>query len=233
MHKKNSTALEQDIEFRKITMKKQANFILFLAISLLTSFTARAEWSLENAFFYIDSYKAVCTDCESHPLYERVFTVNADIDVTNRYLMTGRIEVNLLDNATYASNKIVIKGVKLQMAAKGLILDLSLGGNSRMRLMNLSGKKINDIFTSPFSGGKLRINAIANLSLMVARNKQGISLLDNESLFTLGIAVDAVVTKLKFSIDNTVNEVAVYDSKGAITTQSSTNGENLLSTKLP
>jgi hypothetical protein len=222
-------------EFMK---SKITSYLLIGLFTVMTSISAYAKWDLENAFFYIETYKKLCNDCptktrvKNDPFPSFVPTPNVGLAHQKRYLYTGRIEVNQINYNTYETRKIVIQDVKLMMELTGAIHEFTRGGNTRMRIKGLAGKTINDIFKTPFEGGKIKVQLGLNLTFMYAKNDAGISIIDNEDLFTWGAARNLARANLRFDLNETVNEIILYDSKGKVIESSTTTGPEILEEKI-
>ncbi|MBL7715459.1 MAG: hypothetical protein JNL01_08300 [Bdellovibrionales bacterium] len=169
---------------------------------------ANAAFELEDAYFNIGSYEAVCSDCETWTRDEKhrtphiyIATPNIDLDVRNYYYLTGDVVINERDLVSFSTRKTVIPGVKLRITATGLIADLSFSGNGRMKIMGLSGNKIKDLFDTPFHGGKIRAQFVLNLAGTVAANSNNIWIWDSEQLLVVGAALDVTKVRMLFSFD--------------------------------
>ncbi len=192
---------------------------LLLALCFLTVYsTAHADYEIENAFFYIRTYKALCANCAEHyrgesftgnqsktvNMNDKTYSTaipNADLDYKNHYLMTGWIEINEVDIDSHNLRKTVIDNITLKIEAIGLIVDLTRGGNSRMRIKGLHRHQAQDIFASTFVGWRFRGSFLLQLGMMRADNDNGIMIVDNDDLFGFGYALDFYKVKLRFGLD--------------------------------
>jgi hypothetical protein len=181
------------------------NFVIGIASlwMAVASTSAHAKLKLENAYFYPESFRTVCTDCgDAGPGVIR----NTDLDWRNTYVFGGRIEINQSDLDTGDTRKIVIPNLVLWMRTTGVIAEAGLAPDERMRIKGLGGHPIGDLFASSYEGGKIKVAALANLSAMFVRNGNGIWIDDSESVIAFGVGVELVHVKATFRFDGPRND---------------------------
>lgn len=205
-------------------MKSKLNlFVCALLAVCAMQTSAFADLALESAFYEIGTFKVICTDCSTHVRGKsmagsdrRINTPNVDLDFKNHYLMSGSIVINQWNVETGDTRKTVIPNVLLRMHTTGLIAMMSFNGNSRMRITGMSGKSLGDIFSSPFEGGKIGVNALINLKGMLAFNSNGLGIVDTERLLAMGLGVEIVHARLVFGLNGMKSETIRVDNASVI-----------------
>lgn len=151
--------------------------------------------------------------------YDGGATDDCTADFNNRHVITGDIVVEQHSDDTYIRSfrTIRIPGVTARMELKGVTLRChAMKKNADLSIRNLSGKKLEAIFKSPYYGGKGQVGVGAtigvNLNTAILKNSEGVWVTNTEQMVSapsLGASLAIGMQKLTF----TNEKINLYEEK--------------------